>query len=95
MKGYFLHKKGKKINDNYEYNKFIYLVWNKNSANTKYITGFTFTENYTDKNLCPHDISFNCNCQDNDEIEASESTFDNYIYPVCKFIRIHIFGSWI
>ena len=30
MKSYLLHREGEKINDNYEYKKFVYLVLDKN-----------------------------------------------------------------
>lgn len=86
---YFLHSKESTIDSDYDYKKFIYLVYNK--IDNFYITGISFG-NYSYKNLCPHDTKVDHLCNDdfcNDDIIASEKTYDKYLYPICRFKKIY------
>lgn len=83
---YLLHDKSVNIDDNYQYDKFIFLIKNKNNKSP--LSGVTFDDGSSYVNMCVHYVYPNNICDSCDTITASEKTFDNYMYPVCEFKKV-------
>lgn len=84
MKYYLLHRKGVKICDTRDYNKFTYLI-----KCVRPLNGLSFNSNYIDKDMCFHEVNVPIGFTDPTHIDTNEVVFDGNSYQITGFIEIH------